>query len=140
MLVLRCAAPGQLPQFEVAGQRLVHGLAREGDGRTVRQRVGDPDRGRQLLRGVARPVPLGQRQARGHPPRLPREDRRQGGLDGLPGHDLIVLIDEDDLERPCRVESGAVQSRPRAIRGFHSCQVKHFVVTSRKIVKNRVGK
>ena len=35
-LVLRRAASGQLPQFQVAGQRLVHGLVREGDGRAVR--------------------------------------------------------------------------------------------------------
>lgn len=46
----------------------------------------------------------GQWQARGHPPRLVREDRGQGGLDGLAGHDLIVLIDEDDLEQPRRIE------------------------------------
>ena len=32
LLVLRRAAPGELPQFQVAGQRLVHGLVREGDG------------------------------------------------------------------------------------------------------------
>ena len=63
-LVLRRAAPGELPQFEVVGQR----------------------------------------QARGHLPRLVREDRGQGGLDGLAGHDLIVLIDEDDLERLHSVE------------------------------------
>ena len=63
-LVLRRAAPGELPQFEVAGQR----------------------------------------QSRGLLPCLVREDRGQGGLDGLAGHDLIVLIDEDDLERLRRVE------------------------------------
>lgn len=105
LLVLRSAARAQSRQAQVAGQRLVHGLVRKGDGRAVRQRVHDADRGGQLLRGVVRPELLGQRQARGHPPHLPREDRGQGGLDALAGDDLVVLIDEDDLERPCRVES-----------------------------------
>ena len=105
LLVLRRAAPGELPQFQVAGQRLVHGLVREGDGRAVRQRIDDADRGGQLLRGVVHPELRGQRQARGHPPALARKDRGQGRLDALAGDDLVVLIDEDDLERPCRVES-----------------------------------
>ena len=67
--------------------------------------VDDADRGGQLLRGVVHPELRGQRQARGHPPALARKDRGQGRLDALAGDDLVVLIDEDDLERPCRVES-----------------------------------
>ena len=106
LLVLRRAAPGQLRQAQVSGQRLVHGGVREGDGRAGRQRVDDADRGGQLLRGVVRPVLRGQRQACGHPPTLTRKDRGQDGLDDLDGHDLVVLIDEDDLERPRRVERG----------------------------------
>lgn len=104
LLVLRRAAPGELPQFQVAGQRLVHGLVREGDGRAVRQRIDDADRGGQLPRGVVRPILRGQSETCGYPPSLARENRGQGRLDTLAGHDLIVLIDEDDLERPCRVE------------------------------------
>lgn len=114
LLVLRCAALGQRPQAQVAGQRLVHGLVREGDGRAVRQRVHDADRGGQLLRGVVRPVLRGQRQSRGHPPALARKDRGQGRLDALAGEDLVVLIDEDDLERPCRVEPACCRIRVRS--------------------------
>lgn len=72
--------------------------------RAARERIDDAERGRQLLRGVLRQVSRRKRQARGHLPRLVREDRGQGGLDGLAGHDLIVLIDEDDLERLHSVE------------------------------------
>ena len=106
LLVLRRAAPGQLRQAQVTGQGLVYGLVREGDGRAGRQRVDDADRGGELLCGVVRPVLRGQRQACDHPPTLTRKDRGQGGLDDLAGHDLIVLIDEDDLGRLRRVERG----------------------------------
>ena len=114
LLVLRRAARGQLCQAQVSGQRLVHGLVREGDRHAVRQWVDDANRGRQLPRGVVRPILRGQRQSRGHPPALAWKDRGQGRLDALAGDDLVVLIDEDDLERPCRVEPACCRIRVRS--------------------------
>ena len=105
LLVLRRAAPGELPQFQVAGQRLVHVLVREGDGHAARQRVDDADRGGELLCGVVRPVLRGQSETRGDRAGLARQNRGKWGLEGLGGHDRALRIDEDNLERPCRVES-----------------------------------
>ena len=95
--------------------------------RAARERIDDAERGRQLLRGVLRQVSRRQRQARGHPPRLAREDRGQDGLDGLAGHDLIVLIDEDDLERPRRVERGNA-----GVLDLHDHGGLHLVVRHRR--------
>ena len=95
--------------------------------RAARERIDDAERGRQLLRGVLRQVSRRQRQARGHPPRLARKDRGQDGVDGLAGHDLIVLIDEDDLERPRRVERGNA-----GVLDLHDHGGLHLVVRHRR--------
>ena len=95
--------------------------------RAARERIDDAERGRQLLRGVLRQVSRRQRQSRGHLPCLVREDRGQGGLDGLAGHDLIVLIDEDDIEQPRRIERGDAR-----VFDLHDHGGLHLVVRHRR--------